>query len=562
MCLRGDFQPALVLALCGVVLATLGAAAQTIHFPQDERRAEAQLNPDHVRAYLRYLSSDLLEGRGTGERGGELAAAYIANQFELDGLQPGGDHGTYLQYVPLIGIDTLPSSHLVIAGHGQHFPLQFLADTAGTDETQQAHSQFSAPMVFVGYGIHAPEFQWDDYKGVDLHGKVAVMLVNEPPSRDPHFFNGPALTYYGRWTYKFEEAARRGAVACLLVHDTAMASYGWDVVRSSWSGRRAFAERAPHQPKLHYAGWITEAKATAIFAASGLNLKAEMKAAQSRDFHPVVMGMTAAGDITSDVTKLHGTWNVVGLWPGRDPRLGKQAVLLTAHYDHLGIHPGEKGDNIYNGAVDNGSGTADLLELAHAVSSSGARTKRTLVFAAVTGEEQGLLGSQYYGEHPVIPAAETSLDLNTDAILQLGRTRDINLEGARRTTIFPAVQEILRQHHLRLEQVVHKGAGEYYRSDHFSLARVGIPAFSMNLGKDYFGRPAGWGQQQEEDYNDHRYHQASDEFDPRWTYSGDIELMRIEMEIAWVAGTQAGLVQWEPGDEFASLRQNSAAARN
>lgn len=552
------YRTVMALGVCGLALAS-PALAQSLHFPVPERRAEAALNPRHVRDYLQFLSSDRLEGRGTGQRGGEIAAAYIANQFALDGLEPGGDDGTFLQYVPLIGIDTLAASQLTIAGHGRSFDLHLLTDTAGTDESQQPHSRFSAPLVFVGYGISAPEFHWDDYKGVDLKGKVAVMLVNEPPSQDPHFFAGPALTYYGRWTYKFEEAARRGAIACLLIHDTAMASYGWDVVRTSWSGRRAYVQRTAGQPALDYAGWISNASAHQVFAAAGLDLAVEMKAAQSRAFHPVPLGMSATGEMTSTVQPLHGTWNVIGIWPGQPGRLRQQAVMLTAHYDHLGIHRGDQGDNIYNGAIDNGTGSAMLLEMAHAMTTTGAHARRAVIFAAVTAEEQGLLGSQYLGQHPPVPARRIAVDLNTDAVLQLGRTRDINVEGAERTTLYDAIREILHQHHLKVQEVMHHGAGEYYRSDHFSLARVGIPSFSMNLGVDYMGRPAGWGQKQQRDYNDHRYHQPSDEFMPDWNYSGDIELMRLEMEIAWVAADEPGLAGWQPDDEFAAARAQSLA---
>jgi Zn-dependent M28 family amino/carboxypeptidase len=534
-------------------------AVPALNLPPAAQEALNAIRPERIRIHTRFLASDGLEGRGTGQRGGDIAADYIATQFALDGLQPAGDNGTYMQHVPMVGISTDPSSKVTFTPAGGT-PLQprLGEDIVAMDETQNAASEVNAEVVFVGYGIQAPEYNWDDYKGVDVRGKVLLMLVNEPPSKDPQFFKGPALTYYGRWTYKYEQAARMGALGAILIHRTDMASYGWDVVRNSWGGERSYL-KAESTPKLKLAAWVQYDIARQLAATAHMDIEKLIQQAQSRDFQAISLPLRVHSLIASKIRPFDSN-NVLAMLPGSDPNLKGQAVLYSAHYDHLGIHPEQKGDNIYNGAVDNATGTAMLLELAHAFAHAASAPPRTILFAAVTGEEQGLLGSQYLGEHPPIPAGSVSLALNFDGLAPIGLPEDVELVGAERTTFFPTVQNTARDFHLSIEPDSNPGAGFYYRSDHFSFARVGIPAFSVNQGMKFQGHPEDWGVQQERDYNEKRYHQPSDEFQESWDFSGLAHLARFGLALGWQAASHPELVAWLPGDEFEAARHSSQMA--
>src|SRR5215471_8692010 len=394
-------------------------SAPSVRLPGTAFTALETINPDHIRWHVRYLSHDLLEGRGTGQRGGDLAAEYIATQFAEYGLKPAGDHGTYMQKVPLVGITTLPETQFsLIPKRGETMNLKPLDEYVAYDQSQQPQSEIDSEIVFVGYGIEAPEYNWDDYKGVDVRGKVLLMLVNEPPSDDPKFFKGKALTYYGRWTYKYQEAARRGAVGAILIHKTEMASYGWDVVRNSWSGEEAYL-RENDGPKLAAASWIQLESARGLAAVAGMDLDRMISDASLREFHPVTLPIRLQAHVVSKIRPFDSN-NVIAILPGSDPTLKSQAVIYTAHYDHLGIVPGQPGDNIYNGALDNATGCGILLEIARAYAIAGTKPARSILFASVTGEEKGLLGSEYLGKHPPIPAAKIVLDLNYDDVPPLG----------------------------------------------------------------------------------------------------------------------------------------------
>src|SRR5580658_10439516 len=388
------------------------APKPSIGLPGAAYAALETITPDHIRWHVRYLSHDLLEGRGTGQRGGDLAAEYIATQFAEYGLKPAGDHGSYMQKVPLVGITTLPETQFsLVPKQGEPMNLKPLDEYVAFDQTQQPQSEVDADIVFVGYGIEAPEYNWDDYKGVDVRGKVLLMLVNEPPSDDPKFFKGKALTYYGRWTYKYEEAARKGAVGVMLVHQTAMASYPWEVVRNSNSGEKSALK--VDGPALKVASWIHLDVATRLASASGMNLETMMADAQTREFHPVSLGARLKAHMVSKVRNFESN-NVLAILPGADRKLADEAVIYTAHYDHFGIRPDMPGDNIFNGAQDNATGCGILLELARVFSVAKQRPRRSILFAAVTAEEQGLLGSEYLGKHPTVPAGKIALDLNYD----------------------------------------------------------------------------------------------------------------------------------------------------
>jgi Zn-dependent M28 family amino/carboxypeptidase len=534
--------------------------------PPAARAAAQSIDPEKIRAHVRFLSLDLLEGRGPGKRGAELAAEYIATQFALEGVEPAGDSGTYFQKVPLLAVHTIedktkfslvPSTGAATA-LSQKIDLTYGTEIVSKDQTGQETADFDAPIVFVGYGIDAPEYHWNDYAGpngkdIDLKGKIALIIVNEPPSDDEKFFKGNALTYYGRWTYKYEEAARRGAVGVLIIHRTDLASYGWEVVRNSQAVEKSYLEGDPNAT-LRAAAWIQHDVAQRLFTVAGLGDLDQAIATAGRPgaFHAVELPVILHAHIESRVRRYVSS-NVVGRVPGVSAT--NQAVLYTAHYDHLGIDPDATGDNIYNGAADNGTGCGIILELARAFAQALSRPPHAVYFAAVTAEEQGLLGSQYLGQHPPIPAGQIALDLNYDMLLPIGVPRSVSLGGAERIDLWPTVKSVATAFDLATLPDPNPMAGHYYRSDHFSLARVGIPAFSVDQGDLFEGRTAEWGHQQFEDYVEHHYHQPSDEYHADWDFRGNAKLARFGLVLGWLASAQPKPVEWLPGDEFEAARK-------
>jgi Zn-dependent M28 family amino/carboxypeptidase len=544
------------ISLLAIVVSLVSAQAQS-DLPAAAQKAMNAIDAEKIRATVKYLSDDALQGRGTGQKGGDMAADWIAAQFKSYGLVPAGVAGSYFQEIRFFGVTTDPkqTQFAFVPKSGAEITLKFADDYVATDESHAEKSEIDAPLVYVGYGIHAPEYNWDDYKGADVKGKVLLMLVNEPPSDDPNFFKGRALTYYGRWTYKYEEAARRGAVGVVLVHKTEMASYGWEVVRNSWGGESSLLQDEK-DPKLKSAGWIQLEVARKLAQASGMDLNKMLQDANSRSFKPVELPVRLKETIVSHVRPFVSR-NVLGKVNGSDPKLAQQAILYTAHYDHLGIHPDEPGDNIYNGAEDNATGCGILLELARAFAAAGEKPKRTIIFASVTAEEQGLLGSKYLGEHPPIPAQNISLDLNYDDIQPLGEPQQLVVSGAERTSVYPLVQKVAQDFGLAIQPDNHPEAGHYYRSDHFSLARVGVPAFSVNEGALFKGHDLAWGEEKQRDYVAHRYHQPSDEYRPDMDFRADAKLAKFGLILGWKAANQAGLAVWQPGDEFERARKGS-----
>jgi Zn-dependent M28 family amino/carboxypeptidase len=525
--------------------------------PAPVDKAMNSIDPERIRATVKYLSDDSLEGRGTGQKGGDRAADWMAAQFKSYGLQPAGDHGTFFQDVKFYGVitDSKQTRFAFVPKSGAEIALKFADEFVATDMTHSEKSEIDAPIVFVGYGINAPEYNWDDYKGADLKGKALLMLVNEPPSDDPDFFKGRALTYYGRWTYKYEEAARRGAVAVILVHKTDMASYPWEVVRNSWGGETSLLQDET-DPKLQSAGWIQLEVARKLAQSAGLDLDKMLKDANSRGFKPIDLGVRLKATIVTKV-RTFASRNVVAKIAGSDRKLRGQAVIYTAHYDHLGIHPNEPGDNIYNGAADNATGCGILLELARAYAGAALKPARSVFFAAVTAEEQGLLGSKYLGEHPPVPARDISLDLNYDDVQPFGEPEQVVVSGAERTTVGPLVERVAAAFKMAIQPDDHPEAGHYYRSDHFSMARVGVPAFSVNEGPLFKGHDLAWGEEKEQDYLAHRYHQPSDEYRPDMDFTGDAKMARFGFALGWQVASQSDLAGWLPGDEFEKARKNS-----
>ena len=551
-----------IILICGICLAQQShqpmrsSAAASAHLSPAAIAAFQRVDPERIRAHVRFLSDDLLEGRGTGQRGGDIAAQYIATQLALYGLKPAGDNGTYMQKVPMVGITPQPATTFAfVPAKGGANDLKVLDQYVAYDQTQQSQSDVNAEIVYVGYGIEAPEYNWDDYKGADVKGKVLLMLVNEPSSDDAKFFKGKALTYYGRWTYKYEQAARKGAVGAILIHRTDMASYPWEVVRNSNSGEKSFL-KLDGTPKLKVASWIQLDVAKELAANSGMDLDKMMADAQSRDFRPIALSAKLKAHMVSKVRPFESN-NVIAMLPGADRKLKDEAVMYTAHYDHLGIRPDMSGDNIYNGANDNATGCGILLELANVFSLAAQKPRRSILFTAVTAEEQGLLGSEYLGKHPPIPADKIALDLNYDDVPPLGSPEEVEVSGSERTTFYPIVQALAKEFRLNIRPDARPEAGHYYRSDHFSLARVGIPAFSVNEGMKYKGHDVAWGMQQADEFTAKHYHQPSDEYHPEMDFTGDAAMARFGFALGWQAANMPNLVGWEKGDEFEAPRVKS-----
>jgi Zn-dependent M28 family amino/carboxypeptidase len=544
-----------MLRAAALFLLAIPAAAQPI--PPSINTAFQAFRPDAVRAHLKFLASDLLEGRGPGTRGDALATSYIAAQFEAMGLQPAGDDGSYFQKVSLlnIGMDAAKSrAAFTKNGASALGPLVYRDQFVGGNQSQQENVSIDSDVVFVGHGVVAPEYHWDDYKGLDTRGKTLVMLVDDPPAnaQEPDLFRGRARTYYGRWTYKYEIGAAKGAAAVILIHTDPAAGYGWQVVRNSWGGEQAYVRLQPGQPALQFAGWVTEAIAKQLFQTAGLDLDALTKAAASRDFKPVPLNVRFNANVASTIRPFD-TANVVAKLEGDDPVLKNEGVVYSAHHDHLGIGPADPSDptdTIYNGAIDNASGVATLLEIAHVWATNPVPHKRTLYFAAVAAEEQGLLGSQYLGQHPPIPAGRIAMGLNFDALDLFGPVGSVTMIGIDRTTFFPTAKKVTDALGLTIVPDQAPEQGSYYRSDHFSLAKAGIPAFSVKQGIDVRGKPEGWGRERVAEYRTKHYHQASDEYDPSWDFSSAVQMGQLAYWLGAEGANASEKPMWLPGEEF------------
>ncbi len=508
-----------------------------------------EISAARIRAHVKFLSSDLLEGRGVGVRGGELATEYIATQFALAGARPAGENGTYYQSVPLVGVETEPSAQLSASGKGSKVAFRWLDDFVGVSHAQKTRNPIDAEAVFVGHGITAPEYKWDDFKGVDVRGKVLVLFTNEPVSADPEFFGGRALTYYGRWSYKYEEATRRGAAGVLIIHTTPTAGYGWEVVRGSWGREQPFVKLAPDEAALGMAGWLTEDAGQKLLALSGHRVQDLLAAADSRDFRPIPLGIRIQASLPTRIRNIE-TRNVAAVVPGSDPKLKDEVVIYSAHWDHLGIGEAVNGDAVYNGAVDNATGCGVLLELARAWAALPEKPRRSALFLAVAAEEGGLRGSEFYSQHPLFPPAKTALALNYDAIFPYGRTSDVTVSGAERTTFWPRVEQIARRMNLTIRLDPRPEQGSIYRSDHFSFAHVGIPAFTVDGGAEFIGKPAAFSEDIFKEFNAKHYHQPSDEFHEDWDFSGLAQKAQFGMLLGIDAANQDRLPAWKPGDEF------------
>jgi Zn-dependent M28 family amino/carboxypeptidase len=524
-----------------------------------QRVTSGLISENALRAHIKFLSDDRLEGRGTGARGGELAALYCAEQFAALGLKGASEKGSFWQPVSLVGVKADPQTELRISSPAGAEVFKFGDDFVAFTGAQTAHVRANAELVFAGYGIEAPEQNWNDYKGPaeDYRGKILVMLVNDPPAtkEEPNLFGGRTLTYYGRWTYKYEEAARRGAVGAILLHTSESAGYPWSVVRTSnGSWRFDIARTADDQtPYLQVRSWMSDEAAHRMMRLAGLNLDDLRKQAATRDFKPVNLHLNAALDLNSEVKRVEAP-NVVAILPGRDPKLRDEYVVYSAHWDHFGIGaPDKSGDTIYNGALDNATGVASVLEIARVLSQLPAadRPRRSFLFLITTGEEQGLIGAEWYSLHPLVPLNKTAADINLDSMNILGPTRDFVPLGAERSTLKNIVADIARERGLRISPDPRPEQGSFYRSDHFPFAKVGVPSISLKEGSDYIGHTKEWGEQKFREYNEAHYHQPSDEFHDDWNFAGMIQEADFALEIGRRTADALMMPKFNPNDEFA-----------
>jgi Zn-dependent M28 family amino/carboxypeptidase len=524
-----------------------------------QKIGSSALNEPTLKAHIKFLADDLLEGRGTGARGGEIAAKYIAAQLEAVGAKGAGENGSFFQPVSLVGVKADPGTVLTISGASGSESFKFADDFVAFTGAQTEAVDVDADLVFVGYGINAPEQKWNDYKGADTdyRGKILVMLVNDPPatSAEPNLFGGKALTYYGRWTYKYEEAARRGAVGVILLHTDQSAGYPWGVVRTSNGSWRFDIARTTGDttPFLQFRSWVTDDAARRLMKLAGQDLDALRAKAATRDFNPVKLGLKGKLNLKSEVKRVAAP-NVVGVIEGSDPQLKNEYVVYSAHWDHLGIGaPNKNGDTIYNGALDNASGVAVVLAIAETIARMppGERPKRSSLFLFPTAEEQGLLGAEWYSKHPVVPLDKTAANVNLDSMNVLGPTQDFVPLGAERSSLKTVVDAVARDLKLRVSPDSRPEQGSFYRSDHFPFAKVGVPSISLKEGDDYVGHSKEWGEEQFKAYNTAHYHQPSDEMRDTWDFRGMIQEGEIALAIGRMIADMPEKPKFNPGDEFA-----------
>jgi Zn-dependent M28 family amino/carboxypeptidase len=532
------------------------AAALPAAFSAREKAAARRITTPELAAHVRFLADDLLEGRAPASRGSELAMTYIAAQYERLGLEPAGDDGGWRQRFDIIGMRSDVTTPITVAAAGKTLTLQPLTESIVAPGKQDPSLAVrDADVVFVGYGITAPEQKWDDYKGVDVRGKVVVVMNNDPED-DPALFAGKTRLYYGRWDYKYEEAARHGAAAALIIHTEHSAGYPWQVVQSSWN-REQFELPATDAPRVTLKMWATEDACRRIAALGGKNLDELRRAAEKRDFHAVPLGVKLTAALATTLWRTQ-TANVIGRLPGSDGKLKEQAIVVTAHHDHLGMRKG-KGDTIYNGALDNASGVAALLSIADAIAAVEPRPKRTILFAAVAAEESGLLGSEYFCAHPIVAPGKIAANLNIDGVNIWGKASDIGFIGLGKSTLDDVVVQVARAQGRQVTADEHPDKGGFYRSDQFNFAKIGVPAMYLKAGVRHAGHDAQWGRDQQEHYTKERYHQPSDQIDATWDLDGAVDDVQL-MTVALLRLADAPkMPEWRHGDEFEAARKRALA---
>jgi hypothetical protein len=534
-------------------------AASSVVSPAEKTAAQA-ITENVLRGHTRFLASDLLEGRAPASRGDVLAQQYIQTQLEGLGLEPGAPGGGWLQKVPLVGIvGNVPQKTTAVKG-SQKVEFTKMDDYVAFSGPQKPQSSIpGAELVFVGYGIVAPEFQWDDYKDVDVKGKVLLMMNNDPED-DPKLFAGKTRLWYGRWDYKYMIAAQKGAVGAFIIHTQPSAGYPWQVVQSSWS-RERFELPYEGEPRVEIKGWFTEDASKKIAALGGQDLDRLRAAALTRDFRPVPLGVSFSMAIENTVQTKESA-NIVGKLPGSDARLAREAVVYTAHHDHLGVKtdpkPGE--DAIYNGALDNASGVAAMLAIAKAFSELPKRPRRTVYFASVTAEEQGLLGSEYFAKHPPIEPGRIAANINIDGVAIFGRTKDLTMVGLGKSSLDPLILSLAKMQGRVVKPDQFPDRGFFYRSDQFNLAKVGVPAAYFDSGTEVIGKPEGWGKKRIEEWEEKDYHQPSDELRDDWDLAGAVEDVRLDFWLGARVADADRMPEWNRGDEFEAARKKALSA--
>jgi Zn-dependent M28 family amino/carboxypeptidase len=513
---------------------------------------------DHIKA----LSADDMEGRAPGTAGEEKAVAYIEGQFKQIGLQPGNPDGTFVQKVPLVGITGTQTKPLTFAKGPKTLTLKWRDEVVAWSKHVAPEASIAASdVIFAGYGVEAPEYTWNDFKSTDVKGKTIVVLVNDPqvpnpanPSElDPKLFNGKAMTYYGRWTYKFEEGARKGAAAVLIVHDTPTAGYGFNVVQGNLSEKFDLVAPDKNMGKATIEGWITTDAAKKLFALGGQDFDALKKQALSRDFTPVPLGVKASMAIANKLRTIDSR-NVVAKLEGSDPALKNEYVVYSAHWDHLGIGEPVNGDKIYNGALDNASGVGTVLEIARALKQAQPPAKRSFLFLMVTAEEKGLLGSEYYSVNPLYPLAKTAANINIDEINPWGRTKDISVIGLGASELDDYLRAAAQEQGRTLTPDPEPEKGFYYRSDHFNFAKQGVPALDPNPGVTFVDKPADWVKAKKTEWDEKNYHAPSDEVKPDWDLSGAVDDAQLFIAVGYRVANSTELPKWSPGNEFKAKR--------
>ncbi len=537
----------------GALLLCIVSACGTHAGPED---AAGSITAEGILAHIRTLSSDEYEGRAPGTEGEKKTVQYLANQFRHLGLEPGNPDGSFFQKVPLAGITSRVTGS--IRAGWRKVELNPLLDFVGVSRLLDPSNRVKdSEIVFVGYGVVAPEYGWDDYKGMDVRGKTLLMLVNDPPTPDGQLFKGKAMTYYGRWTYKYEIASEKGAAAAILIHETGPAGYPFEVVTGSW-GRENFDLRTAdgNRGRVKVESWVSLDKAKELIAASGKNFEELKQMAVTKEFRPVALGARASFEVASEIRDVDSQ-NVIAKLPGSDAAMRDSYVIYSAHWDHLGRDAKREGDQIFNGAIDNASGAAGLLELAKAFAALHPRPKRSVLFLALTAEEKGLLGAKYYAENPLYPLKRTLADINMDGLNQWGRTRDLVVVGLGMSTLDDVLGDAARQRARTLSPDAEPEKGFYYRSDHFEFAKQGVPALYTDSGGEYVDKPAGFSEKKRAEYTANDYHKVTDEVKTDWDLSGAVEDLRLLFDVGVRVADGEKYPEWKAGSEFKARREAS-----
>lgn len=549
----------IIVLVTTVLLAAGCVSIGSAQLPTDaeQQSAASHITENSLRADIRFLSDDLLEGRGPGTRGDYLAQRYIVSQFESLGLKPASPDGKWTQEVPLVGVTTKPPKQLTFSKGESTLQFKNYDDYIMVSGQPVAQTSIKdAEIVFVGYGIQAPEYQWDDFADVDVKGKI-VLIMNNDPAGDPKMFAGRTRLYYGRWDYKYEKAAEMGAIGAFIIHTTESAGYPYQVVQTSWTGEQ-MALAGKQKGRLPMEGWLTEEASKKLVKMAGKDLDDLRKAAESRDFKPVPLDVKVSVDLKC-LVESRKTANVLGLLPGSDPEMSKEWVVFMAHHDHIGKteERDSNADNIYNGAVDNASGVSAMLSIARAAASlpESARPKRSILFAAVGAEEQGLLGSAFLAQNPPVPAGNLAAVLNMDGLNILGPTKDVVIIGRGKSDMDKTVERLTKWQSRIPVSDQFPDRGSYYRSDQFSLAKIGVPAVYLSSGVHVIGKPEGWGREKLREWTETIYHQTSDEYSDDWNLLGAIEDTKLMFYAGMQTANQPDLPAWNPGDEFEAARK-------